>query len=370
MLFAKGSSDSIVFVSGRIEGDDSAIAPKVAGRIVEIFYREGDSVRAGDVIAVLDDAQVRAQVDQAKAALLEAQARAEAASAQIAVLSQQAAQSGIQAAQARSDAAGRVAQAEANLAAGQASVAQQKAAYGIAAFVKREYVQLAKEGYASQQQGVQAVAGEGYEKAAVAAAERQVKAARGALTTAGATLSNANVYGAAQGAVERQIAEQQSSIAAAEADVAQASAQLAEARANHRDLIVRAPFDGTIVTRAAEPGEVVTAGTALVTLLDLHKVYLRGFVPEDQIGRVKVGQRARIFLDSSPNEPIDAYVLRIDPQATFTPEDTYFREDRVKQVFGLKLALRAGFGYAKPGMPADGEILVYGTRWPSDSRMP
>ncbi|MGP8101379.1 MAG: HlyD family secretion protein, partial [Candidatus Cybelea sp.] len=310
------------------------------------------------------------QVDQAKAALLEAQARAEVARAQIAVLSQQAGQSGIQAAQAHTDAAGRIAQAEANLAAGQASVAQQKAAYGIAAFVKREYTQLAKEGYASQQQGLQAVAAEGYEKAAVDAAERQVKAARGALTTAEATLSNANVYGAAQGAVEQQIAEQQSSIAAAEAEVAQARAQLAEARANHRDLIVRAPFDGTIVTRAAEPGEVVTAGTALVTLLDLHKVYLRGFVPEDQIGRVKVGQRARIFLDSSPNEPIDAYVLRIDPQATFTPEDTYFREDRVKQVFGLKLALRGGFGYAKPGMPADGEILVFGSRWPSGNRMP
>jgi HlyD family secretion protein len=370
VLFTKGPSQSIVFVSGRIEGDDSAIAPKVAGRIVEIFYREGDSVHAGDVIAVLDDAQVRAQVDQAKAALLEAQARAEVARAQIAVLSQQAGQSGIQAAQAHTDAAGRIAQAEANLAAGQASVAQQKAAYGIAAFVKREYTQLAKEGYASQQQGLQAVAAEGYEKAAVDAAERQVKAARGALTTAEATLSNANVYGAAQGAVEQQIAEQQSSIAAAEAEVAQARAQLAEARANHRDLIVRAPFDGTIVTRAAEPGEVVTAGTALVTLLDLHKVYLRGFVPEDQIGRVKVGQRARIFLDSSPNESIDAYVLRIDPQATFTPEDTYFREDRVKQVFGLKLALRGGFGYAKPGMPADGEILVFGSRWPSGNRMP
>ncbi|MGP8100875.1 MAG: biotin/lipoyl-binding protein, partial [Candidatus Cybelea sp.] len=65
VLFTKGPSQSIVFVSGRIEGDDSAIAPKVAGRIVEIFYREGDSVHAGNVIAVLDDAQVRAQVDQA-----------------------------------------------------------------------------------------------------------------------------------------------------------------------------------------------------------------------------------------------------------------------------------------------------------------
>jgi len=68
------------------------------------------------------------------------------------------------------------------------------------------------------------------------------------------------------------------------------------------------------VTRAAEPGEVVTAGTAVVTLLDLTKVYLRGFVPEGEIGKVKVGQAARVYLDSDPRKPVDAYVSRIDPR--------------------------------------------------------
>jgi membrane fusion protein YbhG len=58
-------------------------------------------------------------------------------------------------------------------------------------------------------------------------------------------------------------------------------------------------------------------------------------------------------------------VLRIDPAATFTPENTYFREDRVKQVVGVKVQLKGAHGYAKPGMPADGEILVRGTAWPA-----
>ena len=118
------------------------------------------------------------------------------------------------------------------------------------------------------------------------------------------------------------------------------------------------------MTRAAEPGEVVQAGTAIVTLLDLSKVYLRGFVPEGQIGKVKIGQPARVYLDSDPAKALDAYVLRIDPQATFTPENTYFRDDRVKQVVGVKLQLKSGIGFAKPGMPADGEILVEGNTWP------
>ena len=73
-------------------------------------------------------------------------------------------------------------------------------------------------------------------------------------------------------------------------------------------------------------------------------------------------------LDSNPNQPIDAYVSRIDPQATFTPENTYFRDERVKQVVGVKLQLKGGQGFAKPGMPADGEILVQGDAWPETSR--
>jgi len=134
-------------------------------------------------------------------------------------------------------------------------------------------------------------------------------------------------------------------------------------------LNVIAPFDGTVITRSAEPGEVVTAGTPILTLLDLSKVYLRGFVPEGQIGSVKIGQPARVYLDSKPNEPIDAFVSRADPEATFTPENTYFRDDRVKQVVGVKLQLKSAIGLAKPGMAADGEILVQGDQWPGQKRI-
>src|SRR3984893_1082346 len=122
------------------------------------------------------------------------------------------------------------------------------------------------------------------------------------------------------------------------------------------------------MTRAAEPGEVVQAGTAIITLLDLSKVYLRGFIPEGQIGKVKVGQPAHIFLDSNSNQALDGYVLRIDPQATFTPENTYFRDDRVKQVVGVKVQLTQGIGFAKPGMPAGGEELVSGDPGPAEVR--
>jgi HlyD family secretion protein len=360
--------DSIVAVSGRIEGDDSAVASKTTGRILEVRVREGDVVNAGDTIAILDDDQIRARENQARATLLEAEAKAKGAQEQIAVLQEQLQQSQLQVGQSRLDTAGRVRQAEAELATAQSDLAQQEAAYQIAAFDKDAYTRLAKSGAVSERQGLQASATADQQAAAVAASKRRVEAAQAALTTAQANLSNPSIRESQVALVRRQIAQQGAEVASATAQTAQARAQLAEAEANRQDLIVKAPFSGTVVTRAAEPGEVVTAGTAVITLLDLTKIYLRGFVPEGQIGKVKVGQAARVYLDSNPQQPVDAYVSRIDPQATFTPENTYFRDDRVKQVVGLKLQLKGAFGFAKPGMPADGEILVSGNTWPKVRR--
>lgn len=356
---------NLIQLSGRIEGDDSAVAAKTTGKILDVRVREGDQVNAGDVIAVLDDAQIRAREEQARAALSAAESRTNSAKAQIAILQEQLLQNELQTEQSKGDAQGRVRQAESDLAAAEADLAQQQAAYQIALFDKDAYAKLAQSGAVSERQGKQAESTAAQQAAAVAAAKKRVDASRGALTTASATLSNPSIREAAALAVRRQIAQQQSEIATAQADAQQAKFQLQEAEDNRRDLTILAPFTGTVITRAAEPGEVITTGTAIITLLDLRKVYLRGFVPEGQIGKVKIGQPAHIFLDSRPNQPIDAYVLRIDPQATFTPENTYFRDDRVKEVFGVKLSLKGAFGFAKPGMPADGEILVQGDTWPA-----
>jgi HlyD family secretion protein len=361
-----GIPDSIVTVSGRIEGDDSAVAPKTSGRILEVRVREGDSVKAGDVIAILDDAQVRAREDAARAALAVAEASAKSAQDQIAVLQQQVQQNQLLEAQAKVDASGRISQAEAEVAAAQSDLAQQQAAYGLALFDKDAYTKLAASGAVSERQGKQAVATADQDAAAVAAAQRRLDASQGALTTAQANLTNEGIRQTQVLGVQKQIAQQDAQIASANASAQQARAELAAAQDDRQDLTITAPFNGTVLTRAAEPGEVVQAGTAIITLLDLTKVYLRGFVPEGEIGKVAVGQSARIYLDSNPKQPINAYVSRIDPEATFTPENTYFRDDRVKQVVGLKLQLKEGFGFAKPGMPSDGEILVQGNAWPKE----
>ena len=359
---------SIVALSGRIEGDDSAVAPKTSGKILEVTVREGDTVTAGQVIARLDDAQVRAKEDEAKAALTDSQAKLQGARDQIAVLQDTLQQNQLQTGQSSMDANGRVREAQADLTAAQADLVQQQAALRLAEFNRDAYARLAKTGAASQLQGLQAEVQADQQAAVVAGSQRKVESARGALTTAQANLDTPKIRNAQVSGTQAQIAQQQSTIAAAKAETAQAQATLAQAQADRSDLTVVAPFSGTVLTRAAEPGEVVQAGTAIITLLDLSKVYLRGFVPEGDIGKVKVGQPAHIFLDSSASQALDGYVLRIDPQSTFTPENTYFKDDRVKQVVGVKVQLTQGIGFAKPGMPADGEILTSGNAWPPHKR--
>jgi HlyD family secretion protein len=306
-------------------------------------------------------------VQQAQSSLEEANARVTRSQQQISVLDEQFKQARITVDQARQDAEGRVKHAEAQVATGEANLAQAQAAYEQARYDAERFSSLAKSGDVPERQGKQARTTAESQAAVVESARKQVAAARGALTTARANLSNPALRASQATAIQKQISQAQSDVQASQSAAERAQGQLKEVQANRSDLTVVAPFDGTITTRSAEPGEVVTPGTPIVTMVDLSKIYLRGFVPEGDIGRVKLNQPSRVYLDSDPKHPVEATVLRIDPEASFTPENTYFRDDRVKQVVGVKLQITSPNGAAKPGMPADGEILVEGNAWPKDT---
>ena len=349
---------NLIRLSGRIEGDDTTVSTKIAGRIREIQVREGDQVKAGQLIALIDDEQVRAREQQEQSNVLQAEARVLASQQQIAVLNAQLEEINIGVDQARVDAQGRVSQAEAQVAHAEAQLAQAEADYGQARYDEQRYTTLAKDGDVPERTGKQAETTAEAKAAAVRAARKQVDVARGALTISKANLANAAMRTSQATAIRKQILQAQSEILAAQAETEHARARLREVEADRNDLEVVAPIDGTVATRSAEPGEVVAAGTTLVTLVNLNTVYLRGFIPEGEIGRVRTGQTARVYLDSAPDRPLEAIVSRIDPEASFTPENTYFKDDRVKQVVGVKLQLKNGAGYAKPGMPADGEVIT------------
>ena len=361
-------AENLVVVPGRIAGDEATVSAKTAGRVREIRVREGDSVRAGDLIAMLDDDQVRAREDAAKSAVQQAEARVRGSQQQISVLRAQEHSSSVSVDQSKIDSEGRVSQARAQVAAAEAALAQARAANNQAKYDYENQSKLAKDGDLSERQGMLAKSNLEATTAAVNAAEEQVKAARGGYNAQQAALKNPAILSSQTLSIQEQINKAQSEIAGAMADAEKARAQLREAEANRADLRIVAPFDGTITVRSVEPGEVINPGTAIVTLVNLQELYLRVFVPIAEIDRVRVGQPARIYLDSRPGRAIDATVSRIDPDAAFTPENTYYREDRVRQVVGVKLSVKNSDGSAKPGVPGEGEILVEGSVWPARTR--
>jgi membrane fusion protein YbhG len=309
-------SQGTLFVSGRIDGDTVDISSKRDGKLVEIMVREGDSVEAGQVVARILSAQDDAQVSAQKANVVESERRLD---------------------EAISAGPARVALAEANLAASQADYVRWQAELQQAEADAKRYPPLVESGAVAEQLGNQQVTRMKVARASTDAAHKQVLAAQASLAQAKAQLEQ---------------------IPTAKANLASTRAQLQRFQANVSDLTITAPIAGTILTRSAEPGRVIAAGQTILTMVDLQKLYLRGFIPEGDVGKVKVGQQAKVYLDSNSKEAIPAEVIRIDPQVMFTPENTYFKDDRVKQVMGVKLGLKGAYGFAKPGMPADGRIEI------------
>ena len=357
-----------LFISGRIDGDTVDISSKIQGRIVNVTVREGDSVTAGQVLAWLSSPQQEAIRDAQKDRIVSDQRKTDQLKRQLATNAEKVGQARLYEIQAEIDAPGHVKEAEAELAASKSELARWEAELEQVQTDAKRYAPLAKSGAVAVQLAEQYKTKEEVALASVEAGRKKVAAAEASLQQARAQLQNIPIKAADRVTLLREADEVKEEIASAQADVEADRAALRKIEADLADLTIGAPIDGTIMTRSAEPGKVIQPGQTIVTMVDLKKLYLRGFVPEGAIGKVKVGQQAQVYLDSNPKQGIPAEVIRVDPEAMFTPENTYFKEDRVKQVMGLKLGLRGAYGYAKPGMPADGRIQL-GSNAPEQARV-
>lgn len=345
-------------LSGRIEGYETDVGAKTGGRVNAITVREGDQVKQGQLLVRISDTEVQAQLRGAAAKVAAAQQQAQQAQLQIGVVESQIREAQLNVLQSQQDSQGRVYQASSNVASLEAQLKQAKAQLNLAKLNRDRYAQLVQEGAVTKEQFDQQETSYQNALATVEAAQKQIDAAVGGLALAQSYNINPGIRNAQLTALIRQRQSAQSQLKAAQADINNAIAAQKQIQAQIDYLNINSPIDGVVTARTKEPGAVVTNGQTILSLVDLHKVYLRGYLPEGDVGRIRVGQKARVFLDSDPKRAIDATVAAIDPQASFTPENIYFRDDRVKQVFGVKLTIDNPGGYAKPGMPADAEIVL------------
>jgi HlyD family secretion protein len=357
-------------VSGRIEGYETNVGAKIAGRVEEISNREGEQVQKGQLLVKLSDDDIRAQLRGANARWEQAKQGVREAQAQLEVAREQVQQARLNVQQSKEDAQGRIQQAQATLAAQQAQysqvVAQETQANAdldLARTRIKRYDELVAKGAVTQDEDDQAhsnfksaSATVEARHAAVVSASKQVAAARAALMQAQSNALNPPIRMSQQQANVRTVAQQEAALSRAKLEVNNAKAAIDEIEANIAYLNINSPIDGIVTARTVEPGAVVAAGQTVISLIDLNNVYLRAYVPDKEIGKVRINQHALVYYDSDPKTGVDATVIQIDPQASFTPENIYFRDDRVKQVFGIKLLIKNPRHFAKPGMPADADI--------------
>ena len=154
-----------------------------------------------------------------------------------------------------------------------------------------------------------------------------------------------------------QVAISKSNHSSAQAQTRQAKAEVNEKQSILDNLFVTSPITGTIINRIRDNGEVVTAGSPILEAVDLDKLYLKAYVPENQIGKVRLGLPAKVYVDSYPNDAFDATVKYIASDAEFTPKEVQTPDERVKLVYAVKLYLNKNPNHRlTPGMPADAII--------------
>lgn len=329
-----GLPDGLIQANGRIEGDQVTVSSKFPGRIRELSVRESATVTVGQVLIRLDDQQASARADQARHAAGAQEAQVQAAHMALAILNLD-----VPLAIERAD----------------AQVAKAKDTVDKALSVEREarsdaqrFRDLAAKDEASIQQRDQAVM-------RWEVARKDIASARSALTQATKELAQAELGW-------KRIQAKAAEVTALERQRDQAYAALDEAESTMKDLTITAPTSGTVTTRMVDVGEVVSAGAPLLELVDLDHLYLKVYVPEVQIGKVRLNLPARIYTDVFPDQPFDAVVRYIASKAEFTPKEVQTPDERVKLIYAVKLYLTANPDHRlTPGLPADAVI-----RWRED----
>lgn len=268
---ACGRGPAVTRVAGTVEIRQVRLAPLTTGRLVRLLKDEGDSVRAGDTVAVLAQPGLPSLIEEQRA-------RAAGAASRTAEVG--------------------AAMADSIRAANDLARAEPLRAQGIVSAQQYDALRAAAAGAAAHLQ-------------AVRAAPTDLAAARAAL----------------QGAV-----------------------------AIRDELVVIAPTDGVILTRYAEPGEVVTAGMPVLALGEVSRPWIRAYVPEPLLPRVRLGTRVQGHADGYPDSAFTGTVVEISPQAEYTPRAALTERERADLVFGIRVDVSDAGGRLKAGLPVTLDI--------------
>jgi HlyD family secretion protein len=359
---------NLVHVSGNIELTQVDMSFKTTGRLIERRFDEGETVKKGDIVAQLDRDQLAQQKDRDTAGVASADSQYRQLQTSIAMQ--------------RETLAGDIAARKADLAQAQAhldealngsrpqeiqqsraAAADARAQFQLASddwtraqtlFKNEDISRQQYDQYQTRLNSTQAIlheaehrlslVEEGPRKEDIEAARAQVAAAQQAVK-----LAEAN-------RLELQRKEEQLGQQMAAIDQARAQAGITGVLLS--DTTIMSPIDGVVLVKSAEPGEVLAAGTTVLTIGDIDHPWLRGYISEGDLGRVKLGQSATVTSDSFKDKTYHGHVSFIASDAEFTPKQIQTNEERVKLVYRIKIDVENQRHELKNNMPVEADIQV------------
>lgn len=360
--------EGILLASGTIEATEVAVSFKIPGRVIERPVDEGDRLAPGALVGRLESRELEAEVDRLRASLQATETRLPQLKTEITLQEELT--------------RGRIADAEATLTVREerltelksgsrpqdlqkawAEVREANAVMENAQVDFRRMDSLFRDGGVAEQVRDAArtnftvtverhrnalerldLVKEGPRQEEIRRAEAEVRQAK-----AGLLLAQTG---------ELDVLRKRQELATHTASIARDRAALAAAEAQLGYTVLRSPGTGVVLRKHVEPGEMIAAGTPAVTIADLNNIWVKIYIPEPQLGRIKLGQTAEITTDSYRSKVYRGKVTFINSEAEFTPKNVQTQDERVKLVFAVKIAVDNPNQELKPGMPADARVLL------------
>jgi HlyD family secretion protein len=363
-----GSNTNRILVSGNLELEQVDISFKMAGRLIERPVTEGDWVKKGQLLARLDPVQLQRQESRDKA--ITASAVSNYQQLETSIQFQRATIESDVAAR-RAEQAEAQAKLDALLNGNRPQDVQQAAAAVTDAKAQLDFAKsdwdrsqtlfknedISKQQYDQSRQKVDSAtamlrqADERYSLMKEGARAEDIAAARASVAKSAAAVKTAE-------ANRLELQRKEEELGARKAEIERSRAQAGMSESQLDDTSVYAPMDGVVLVKAAEVGEVLGAGTNVMTLGNLNHPWLRAYINETDLGRVKLGQTVKLTTDSFPNKSYTGHIVFISSEAEFTPKQIQTQEERVKLVYRIKIDVDNAEHELKNNMPVDAEIQL------------
>jgi len=317
-----------LMVSGRVEADEVRLSSEIGGRLKEVYISEGMEVGRGDVVALIDDELLQSKRRELLYAIEELKERIASAKIDMEHL--------------KDEVAHKIEEARNSLATAKARLRQADARRLQAEREYRRYSGLFEKGVITREK---------FESVGLTyrVSIEEFNAAREAVSTAEVSLKRAEGSKDLINAKEKEVRSMERSL-----DVLRERLKQVEINIGYTK--VRAPSDGVIMKRVAEPGEIIPSGGVIGILIRPRDVYVKTFVPERYIGMISLDMNVEVITDAYRQRPVHGYICYISDRSEFTPREVQSYEERVKQVFAVKVCIRGGEGaykILKKGMPVD-----------------